>query len=292
MIAEFPSVSGNTTYYAHYSTTQTVASVAAGGTTYYTTVAAAIEAANGKTNPVVTMLQNASVATEVTISAAMTIDLKGKTISSTQAAATGVFKIDALGKTVTITDSGTDGKISHKADCAGYLYGINLIAGSLDIQGGTIYAENTKNAASSSSYRAIGIYYASGNTQAASVTMSNGTVEAKRKQTFAYGICIYTANCGLTLTGGEVKASGTGSVRGVYTQGTAELSNVTVSASVSDDNCYAIFSDKAGEFTINSGTYIATGTGSGTAVYPISVTKASSASVGGSVTVNGGQFSG
>ena len=274
--------------------TPAVASVTSGGTTYYATLSEAITAANGKTGATVTMLQNADITSEIAISASMTLDLNGKTIKSTQAAATGVFKVDASGKTVTVTDSGTNGKISHKADYAGYLYGINLIAGSLDIQGGTIYAENTKDAASSSSYRAIGIYYSKENTQTASITMSGGKVEAKRKQTFAYGICIYTANCELTMTGGEVKASGTASIRGIYTQGTATLTNATVSATMSagTGNCYAIFSDSNGEYTINSGTYTATSTGSSTDAYSISVTKAASASVGGAVTVNGGRFSG
>ena len=287
---EVGAITGNTEYTATYSTTSTVASVTAGSTTYHATVAEAISAANGMSGATVTILRSASVTSEVTISATMTIDLNDKTISSTEVAATGVFKIDALGKTVTITDSGTNGKINHKADYAGYLYGINLIAGTLDIQGGAIYAENTKDAASGSSYRAIGIYYDRNNTLTASVTMSSGTVEAKRKQTFAYGICLYTANCELTITGGEVKASGTGSIRGIYTQGTATLSNATVSASGTGSgttNYYAIFSDANGQYTINSGTYTATCTGSSNDAYPLAITAASA-----SATVNGGRFSG
>ena len=131
-----------------------VASVTAGGvTTYHTTLEDAISTANGKTGATVTMQQNVSVASEITISAAMTIDLNGKTITSTQAAATtGVFKINASGKTITIRDGGSSGKIVHTASVNGHIYGLHLTAGSLTIAGGTIYAENT--AASNNSYRA------------------------------------------------------------------------------------------------------------------------------------------
>lgn len=293
--AEFAEVEGPQTYTANW--IPIVASVAAGGeTTYHTTVASAISAANDKTDAVVTMLHDASVTGEVTITAAMTIDLNGKTISSAvTTAATGVFKINASGKTVTITDSGTGGKISHKANCTGYLYGINLFAGSLNVEGGYIYAENTNTTAGTGN-RACGIMYADKQTNPASITMSGGTVEAKRAKTYVYGISIYTGNCGLTMTGGTVKASGgDGVVRGIYTQGTAVLSNVTVTAEAAitgTNNCHAVFSDKDGNYTINSGTYTAISTSTGTNAYAISLTKASSATTGGSAIVKGGRFSG
>ena len=273
------------TYTAQW--TQAVASVTVNdATTYHATIADAITTANGQSNATITMLQNASVTSEQTISATMTIDLNGKTISSTHTtAATGIFKINAPGKTVTITDSGTNGKISHKASCSGKLYGINMVAGALNIEGGTIYAENTTTNIGTN-YRAIAIYYDTNNTQPASITMSGGTVEVKRSSTsYAYAIMIYTANCNLTITGGEVKASGSTIVRGIYTQGTAELSNVTVSATASGDNCYAVFSDKNGIYTINSGTY--TATGSGSSVCALAITQANARA-----TVNGGRFKG
>ena len=273
------------TYTAQW--TQAVASVTVNdATTPYATLAAAITAANSQSNATITMLQNASVASEQTISATMTIDLNGKTISSTHTtAATGIFKINAPGKTITITDSGTNGKISHKASCSGKLYGINMVAGALNIEGGTIYAENTTTS-TGKTYRAIAIYYDTNNTQPASITMSGGTVEVKRSsKSYAYAIMIYTANCDLTITGGEVKASGSTIVRGIYTQGTAELSNVTVSATASGDNCYAVFSDQNGIYTINSGTY--TATGSGSSVCALAITQANARA-----TVNGGRFKG
>ena len=243
-----------------------VARVTAGGnTTYHATVDDAITTATGKTNPTVTMLQDATT-TEVTITDAMTINLNGKTITSTETTAEkAVFKINASGKTVTI--GGTSGEINHTANCAGKLYGINIIAGTLEITGGTIYAENTCTS-SGGSYRAYGI-----NTQdnATEVKVSGGTIEAKRdNNSYAYGI--YTNNaCMLTMTGGTFKASGNATVRGIYVKGTTKLTNATITATGSGS--YAVYVG-GGATTINSGWF-----------------KGADKVLNGSATVKGGYYS-
>ncbi len=260
-------VTGDATYTATFTSVPPVASVTVSdATTYHATVADAITTANSKTNAVVTILQNTSVTAQVEITAAMTIDLNGKTVSSTLASATGVFNINAASKTVTICDNATGGKIDHTASYAGgYMYGINLTNGTLNIESGTIYAKNTANK------RAYGIY-ANG---AASVTMSGGTVEATSTNS-PFGLYANSINS-FTMTGGTFTASGT-SARGVYTKGTTTLTNATITASGS--GCYTIFA-KAGAMTINSGTYTATGTSSSVVYYEA-----------GTVTVNGGRFNG
>ncbi len=258
----------NATYTAQW--TAAIASVTAGGnTTYHASVSDAITTANGKSNPTVTILQNASVTSQITITAAMTIDLNGKTISSTETTATkGVFKINAPSETVTITDSGTGGKIDHTANCAGYLYGISITAGSLNIEGGHIYAENTYTTANTA-YRVYAI-----NTQdnATAVTISDGsTIEAKRSgYSYVYGI--YTQNaCALTMTGGTIIASGNSTVRGIYVKGTTELTNAIITAN--GPSSYAIYVG-SGSTTINSGWY----KGEGKVIY-------------GSASVEGGYYS-
>ena len=263
---------------AVFSSKANVASVTAGGvTTYHTTLEDAISTANGKTGATVTMLQNVTITSEITISAAMTIDLNGKTISSTQAAATtGVFKINASGKTVTIVDGGTGGKIDHTASVNGHIYGLYLTAGSLQIDGGTIYAKN--NASANSSYRAYGIYTYD---KASSITISNGTIEGTSLN-MAFGI--YAGNsCAITMTGGEIKSSGTNSIRGIYTQGATNLTNATITATATTGtDCRTFFIKSGTNLTINSGTYTATGaTGSIQVVYQQA----------GTVTINGGKFS-
>ena len=161
--------------YRYLVTTDPVAKVKAGSeVTYYTSVADAITAANTKTNPTVTMLKDAST-TQQTITAAMTLDLNGKTVTSTQASSKkGVFSINASGQTVTITDSGTGGKIDHTASYAGYVYGVALAAGTLNVTGGTIYAKNT-HTKDTTTYRAYGIYSEASTT----LTISDGTIEAE-----------------------------------------------------------------------------------------------------------------
>ncbi len=236
-------------------------------TTYYATIAGAITFANSKTNAVVKMLKNASVASEIKISATMTINLNGKTISSTLATATGVFNINASGKTVTIRDSQTGGKIDHTASYSdGYLYGVNLTAGTLNIESGNIYAKNTAN------NRAYGIY----NAGSTNLNISGGTIIEATSSNSPFGI-YDNSNCTLTMTGGTFTASGSGS-RGIYTKGTTTLTNATITAS--GTSSYAIFA-KAGTMTINSGTYTATETSSYAIYYEA-----------GTVTVKDGRFSG
>ena len=260
-----------------------VASVQVGNAepTYHATIEDAITDANEKTGAIVTILKEASVTSEVTISAAMTIDLNGETVSSTETtAATGVFKINASGKTVTITDSGSGGKIDHTANCSGKVYGILVTAGSLNMTGGTIYAKNTITTINSSNNRAVGIW---AETSASSISMSGGTIEAECPScTYAYGI--YTNNtCSITMTGGAVIANATGSVRGIYAKGTTSLTNATVTATATGADSYAIYYAGTGlTITFNSGTYTANGTST---CYTIHETS-------GTVTINGGRFSG
>ena len=261
--------------------TPAVASVTANDvTTYYTTVPEAFTAANGKTNATVTMLDDVTITSQIEITKAMTIDLNGKTISSTQAAQAGVFKIIASGKTVTISDSGTNGKISHIASYSGHMYGVWLSAGSLNITGGTIYANNTITT-DNTGYRAYGIWTDGGS----SITISEGTVEGK-SQNMAFGI--YSGNaCAITMTGGSIISSGTKSIRGIYTQGTTTLTDATITVTATDasSNCCAFYAKK-GAITIHSGTYSASGAGS---CYVFTIPNEGQTM---SVTINGGRFNG
>ena len=177
-----------------------VASVTvSGNTTYYASVADAITFANGKTDAVVTILQDDdAVESEITISAAMTIDLNGKTVSSTQTtASTGVFKISASGKTVTI--NGTGGTIKHTASAS--VYGINVAAGStLNMTGGTVIVDG-----GSGNPRGIYVRGASGSTATVSLT----DVEVETKSTGNNSITYAYAN--VTIHSGTYTATATSS---------------------------------------------------------------------------------
>lgn len=251
-----------------------VATVEAGGnTTYHTTVADAFTTANALTNnPTVTMYKNAGVTSEIAITKSMTIDLNGKTISSTLASATGVFNINASGKTITIKDSDTGGKIDHTASYSGKLYGINFTAGSLDIIGGTIYAKNTTTA-NNTNYRAYGIYPNGGT----SITMSSGAIEAHTPNNPSpFGIYSEVA-CTFTMTGGTIIANGMSAARGIYVKGTTNLTDATIT--VSGSSSHTIFA-VSGNMTINSGTYTTTGGGESYCIFHRN----------NAITINGGYF--
>ena len=271
--------------YRYLVTADPVAKVKAGSEiTYHTTIADAIAAANELTDPTVTMLKDVTT-TQVGITATMIIDLNGKTISSTQTKASrGVLLINEDDITVTIRDSGTGGKIDHTASVEGYLYGVSVAAGTLNLEGGTIYAKNTA-AKDTSTVRACGIY----SVASTAITISEGRVEAWRpEKTYAWGIY---ASGDITMTGGTVYAEGSGVVRGIYTYVatapalTASLTNATVTATASETNSMAVYAYANTDLTIHSGTYTATGT---TTVYAVYERNEDS----NTVTINGGKFSG
>lgn len=221
---------------------------------YYTSIGEAFTAANGMTNPTVSMLQNASVASQINITATMTIDLNGHMISSTLASATGVFKINASGKTVTITDSGSNGKIDHTATYSGYLYGVWITAGTLKLEDGIIHSENTTTTTGTST-RAYGVY-ADGSTTS-KITMSGGKIEATCKD-YTYGLYNSNTACEFEMTGGEIIATGSTSgsayVRGIYVKGKTTIqNNATITANGGNDG-YAIL-ESAGSLTIEGGRF-------------------------------------
>lgn len=183
-------ITGNTTYTATFSSVAPVASVTvSGATTYYATIADAITFANGKTNAEVTILKDATVTSEIAITAAMTIDLNGKTVSSTLATATGVFKINASGKTVTINGEGT---INHTA--AAGVFGLNVVAGTLNMTGGTVEVDGE-----SGNPRGVYVKGSSGST--AIVNLTDVTVESNSSgnnsiAVYTYGYTDVTINSG------------------------------------------------------------------------------------------------
>ena len=249
-----------------------VATVEAGGvTTNHTTIEDAISTATGKTNPTVTMLQNASITSQIELTSPMTIDLNGKTITSTIATATtGTFLINTSAKseTVTICDNGTGGKIYQEVNCSGYLYGIHLTKGSLAIESGTIHIKNTAN------NRAYGIYT---DGSASSITVSGSAVVKAESSASPFGLYSSAGNS-LTMNGGTFIANGSGS-RGIYMKGTTNLTNATITVSGSS-KAYAIFA-VSGDMTINSGTYTTTGANNNLCIFHRS----------NAITINGGYFS-
>ena len=255
-----PAIFGNKTYYAHYSTTPTVASVKVGSTTtYYTTIDAAFAFANEQTaNMTIKLLKNTTAAASLVYSAVYncTLDLNNRTLSG---AINKLIEINATGKTFTIDDSSVakGGKISTTLSTNARLNCVYLTAGTLILEKGYIYSSNPHTYSTASGNKnsaATGVYVVNGNT----FTMDGGKVESE-SQYASYAIVgkngtstitinggeiyghttksttsagIYTEAKGLTVNGGNIKAqSFTTTARGIYIYGgTGTINGGTVEA--------------------------------------------------------------
>lgn len=234
-LESLPTVSGSATYYAHYSTTPTVASVTVGGsTTYYANIDAAFTAANASATyePTITLLRDASTTTTTFISYTgarnCTLNLNGHTLSSTTAQA--LLYINMEGITFTITDL-TESK------------------------SGTLHLEST------STDNRWCVYVAKGNLQ-----MDAGSVFLHSKaDQFNEGIRIDPAASTFTMNGGKVHvvtsdgkpacgivSRGIAFIRGGEIQVEASGIGYGIEARVSGDNI--------GNVTVYGGKFLVTGT--------------------------------
>ena len=238
-----PTVTGNATYYAHFSATDNVASVTVGGaTTYYTTIGDAFTAANGAAAaPTIKILKDVTsgitTGFSYTGSYNCTLDLNNHTVTGNVAGK--LLDINASGKTFTITDnSGEKGGIwQNECVTAARIYAVYLTDGSLVLNNGTVRAENkaldsfTSLSDEAKTYLATAVVVS----QSKSFTMNNGKIIAEG---------IYTAyalhNAGTSrINNGEIKAvalrSYGGYVRAIYTsKGTTTVNGGTVTATKSD----------------------------------------------------------
>lgn len=254
-----PAIFENKTYYAHYSTTPTVASVKVGSAdpTYYTDFATAWEDVNLAAGAVtLKLLQDVSgIATSLAYTNAQncTLDLNNHTIAGT---VTKLIDVNATGTTFTIDDSSTakGGMISTNKSANSRVNCVYLTAGTLHLLAGTIYCKNPYTYSSGKSCAATGVYVVNGNT----FTMDGGKVESE-SQYASYAIVgkngtstitinrgeiyghttksstsagIYTEAKGLTVNGGNIKAqSFTTTARGIYiVGGTGTINGGTVEA--------------------------------------------------------------
>ncbi len=219
------------TYYAHFTSEPTVASVTIGvTTTYHTTLADAFAKAKTGDNALITLLRDVSgVSTGLTYDPSSaykcTLDLNDKKISGTIYT---LLKINKAGATFTITDSGTKGEIVTAFSTGGKAlrYCIYVAAGILKLENGKISINNTTAYNSSVGCAAVGI--------------------------------ATNVNYKFIMEGGALEASGNYRAHGVYSYGTTEISGGTINATVSASNgaAYGVYS--AANTTTVSGSPIIT----------------------------------
>ena len=251
-----PAATADATYYAHYAVTYMVAKVtfAGGGEpTYFTDVVKAFAKAVENDNATITILNDASgISTTLTYnrpSTTCTLNLNGHTVSG---ACASLLTINASGSTFTITDTTTakNGRLENIFAQNAVTYGITLTAGTLNVEHGTIHAENPAQYASAANTSlgvtkldacgARGIHMAATNT----LNISDGRVEAKAtRNAFAvYEASSAANNTTVNITGGELYAEAPYAAYGVYAYGKLNVSgNNTITVKINTDMVNAYY---------------------------------------------------
>ena len=162
-----------------------------------------------------------------------TLDLNGKKL--TGKCNGSLIYINKSGKTLTIKDSKTGGIIENINNAyEGIAYCVNVNAGLLVLQSGTLYVENK----GASKKRAIGINQVAGMT----VTINGGKVEA-----YGYNdsFGVYQAsnknnNTTFTMNGGEIYVEGYTNIYGILAYGKVNINDGVVNAVATYTNCRGI----------------------------------------------------
>ena len=162
-----------------------------------------------------------------------TLDLNGKKLSGKNNGY--IIYINSAGKTLTIKDSKSDGRIENINNTfTGIAYGVNVTAGSLILQSGTIYVENK----GASGRRAVGIL----NKLNTNVTINGGKVEVYGNND-SYGIYQGDAagdNVTFTLNNGEITIEGATTIMGIHARGNVNINGGIINATATTRYSYGI----------------------------------------------------
>lgn len=206
----------------------------------------AITVASGKKNTTITILKDISgINTRMTYTAkntTCTLDLNGHTVSGAAPFGDdnnrGLLIINASGTTFTITDNSAnkEGRLENICNQNKVTYTVHLMAGMLNVEHGTIHAENPAQYHSSNlaSCGARGIHVAASST----LNISGGRVEAKAtRNAFAVLEASSVANnTTVNITGGEIYAEAPYTAYGVYAYGKLNVSgNNTITVKINTD---------------------------------------------------------
>lgn len=206
----------------------------------------AISVASGKKNTTITILKDISgINSRMTYSASnttCTLDLNGHTVRGAAPFGDdnnrGLLIINASGTIFTITDNSAnkEGRLENICNQNKVTYTVHLMAGTLNVEHGTIHAENPAQYHSSNlaSCGARGIHVAATNT----LNVSGGRVEAKATRA-AYAIVEASSaanNTTVNITGGEIYAEAPYAAYGVLAYGKLNVSGAnTITAKINTD---------------------------------------------------------
>ncbi len=256
--AKFTAISGNE------------ASVTSNGTTTeYESLLEAFKYANTlSTSPTVTLLRNVYTADTIyNITKSMTFDLNGYTLSgkggrpSANSLARRMFYVNGTGIDVTFTDNSTakTGTINITYQVNQDLIAVYLNNGTLNLNGGTIHAENmlTYNASTANRMRCYGVHV---NIQAlprVNVLNVDGTTIEAVANYYAYAINTsgwYSGQSEVNIKSGTVKATGYNGVYGLNTYAKTTISGGTIEADITGGtwSSYGVCVNAASYSTINN----------------------------------------
>lgn len=221
----------------------------------------AITVASGKKNATITILKDISgINTRMTYTAkntTCTLDLNGHTVSGAAPFGDdnnrGLLIINASGTTFTITDNSTnkEGRLENICNQNKVTYAVHLMAGTLNVEHGTIHAENpaqyastttTVNDVAVTALTACGARGIQVNA-AQKLNVTGGRIEAHATRN-AYGIVASGNNANttqVTITDGEIYAEAPCGAYGIYCSGKLNISNGLVEAKLNDHLVNASF---------------------------------------------------
>ena len=224
----------------------------------------AITVASGKKNTTITILKDISgINAEMTYTAkntTCTLDLNGHTVSG---ACAKLLTINASGTTFTITDNseGKTGRLENIFHLNEKLYNITLTAGTLNLNAGTIYVENTAQYASKAATvnsvavtaltanQARGVQVAAGQT----FNMNGGKVESHATR-YAYGVLgtgSAANNTVVNINGGEIYAEAPTYAIGINSSGKLNIIGGTIEAKLNDHLVDASYAADNASYNLN-----------------------------------------
>lgn len=214
--------------YAYEVCEKRVAKVKVGSAvTYYTTVKAAFDYAANKTQPTIKLLADCNQGTTAltynnTSKTDVTIDLNGHTIEGKVESTLLTLTAPTNAGTITIKDSGTGGQIKNIANANATRYGVRVLNGTLNLQGGKIYAEN-QNTGTSTGMTALQIG------SSAKLNMAGAAIEVKSTRS-AIGIVAESS-------------------------ATVDINDGTVNVTANECGAYGLYAKKSSSLTTYGGTF-------------------------------------
>ena len=210
---------------------------AAGVTTEYATWADGLTAANANAGSTLKLLRDIDltgtygITSTQGITQTITLDLNGKTLSASIGGS--ILNPKTAGKTLTIKDSKTGGKIQNiTPDYNGVTYGVNISAGSVILESGTIHAENNAvfNHSTLTGLGTRAVKLAANST----FEMKGGMLEAVGGRE-VYGIYQESSSANntadksvVTIKGGTIRAEAPAFVYGIRSYGKVNMSDGTI----------------------------------------------------------------